>query len=101
MDFELDIEFSSSDFEGSSQGSSLPSLESEDDEDVNVAADANRNDPNWNQITDFDDYGADARAFLHESGPTHNLDEDATPLDYFSLFWDDGLFSLLVAETNR
>ena len=34
-------------------------------------------------------------------GPNHNLPEDASSLDYFGLFWDDELISLIVTETNR
>ena len=34
-------------------------------------------------------------------GSMHNLPDDASPLDYFKLFWDDEIMSLIVTETNR
>lgn len=39
--------------------------------------------------------------FNSPTGPNHQLPLDATPLDYFKLFWSDGLIDDIVCETNR
>ena len=48
--------------------------------------------PNIVEFNDFDE---------SQSGPKHNLDENASVLDYFSLFWGVQLLNLIVNETNR
>ena len=34
-------------------------------------------------------------------GPKHRLADDASPLDFFRLYWTDHLTDLIVTETNR
>ena len=34
-------------------------------------------------------------------GPQHDLGHDNGPLDFFSLFWDPDIISIMVTETNR
>ena len=45
----------------------------------------------------------DVMAFRHAAdvGPKHNLDRNASPLDFFKLFWTDFLIDTLITETNR
>ena len=78
MEVELEIEFSGSDFEDSSSESSQSSNEDVPDP-VPV-------DPAWHVVDDTDETDIIGRNFVHETGPSHNLPSDATPLDYFSLF---------------
>ena len=40
------------------------------------------------------------RPFEESPGPIHQLAQDATPLDFFSLFWEPPLFQTLSDETN-
>ena len=41
--------------------------------------------------------------FQHEAdvGPRHSLDRNASPLDFFKLFWTEFLIDTLIVETNR
>ena len=39
--------------------------------------------------------------FSQNVGPCHNLDHGSTPLDYFSIFWNDFVIEQIVNETNR
>ena len=60
--------------------------------------DAMPDDPIWG--TDFT--GLTSVAFDDSaSGPNHPLGLTAGPLDFFSLFWDADIVSLIVTETNR
>ena len=45
----------------------------------------------------------DVMEFQREAdvGPRHNLHQNATPLDFFKLFWTDFLIDTLIMETNR
>ena len=39
--------------------------------------------------------------FEESAGPVHQLPQDATPVDFFSLFWEPLFFETLTSETNR
>ena len=41
------------------------------------------------------------RPFEESAGPVHQLPQDATPVDFFSLFWEPPFFQTLAEETNR
>lgn len=64
-----------------------------EDEFLDVPKDgAWREDAEQMQFSDFDDT---------QTGPQHNLDGNASVLDYFSLFWGLQLLNLIVNEKNR
>ena len=43
----------------------------------------------------------DVNQFTEGTGPTHPLPVDADELDFLFYFWNDGMFELIAAETNR
>ena len=88
---ESDISFIS--FAPDSQGS-LPSIPSSQ-EDMDVAVE---DDEGWTngtthvQLNNFD---------ASNSGPNHDLPRDASPIDFFKLFWTEHLTETILHETNR
>ena len=46
-------------------------------------------------------HNIDVNQFTEGTGPTHPLPVDADELDFLFYFWNDGMFELIAAETNR
>lgn len=84
QDVESDISYESFELDSSD----FDSAESDDNDDSGDWSNTHEN----VQFNDFD-------ASLSE--PRHNLDRNASVLDFFSLFWGIELLTLIVAETNR
>ena len=82
--YESDISFASAESESS---------ESENEEFVDAVESRDWQDAPLNvEFSEFD---------ASQSGPKHNLNNSASVLDFFSLFWTTQLFNLIVQETNR
>ena len=55
----------------------------------------------WTKITDLDsDYTPTTTSFNEKFGPQIALTHDASPLDFFSLFFDDAILKMLIDGTN-
>ena len=88
---ESDISVESFETAGAGSQTTQSTLSSQDEIDVELN-DGWRNDPIDVEVHDFDE---------SNSGPTHRLADDASPLDFFKLFWTEHLTDVIITETNR
>ena len=77
----------------------LDSSDSEDESDnrPSTSASTEKNNENWSD----DLTNVTVEEFTEYSGPVHDLPPDSEPLDYFKLFFTDGLIDMIVLETNK
>lgn len=68
---------------------------------VEELEDANGPMNTWTKMENPEDFQPQVEEFTYESGPNHNLPNNASPVDYFNLFWNNDILDYLVVETNR
>ena len=89
----------------------IPNLEEESDISIGVDSSSGSDSEEEPSLSSFDQSeeqiwrnetkNLEIPAFRPPTGPSHSLENDATPLDFFTLYWDGNLLKMIVEETNR